>query len=1457
MHIRRRPSLHRMIVVLALVFASQNSISHAQPTNIPVRVTQLANPPDTVLLHGNTHPLARAEYDRGALPDSQPLSRMLLLLQRSPEQEMALEQFLEDQQNKLSSSYHHWLTPEQFGAQYGPTDGDIQVVTAWLSSRGFTQIKVVPGRNLIEFSGNVAQIRNAFGTEIHRYVVNAQSHIANASDPQIPAALVPIVAGIVSLHDFRPAPHIQRVGSFHKSKLTGAVTPLFTPNGTSQFFPLAPADFAKIYNVAPLWTSGINGTGQTIAVLGESNIKLRDIIDFRTIFGLPQNFSAQNIILNGPDPGLNSSELEADLDIQWTGAVAPGATIDFVTSTSTETTSGIHLSAVYAVVNNLAAVISVSFGACEQALGSTGNQFFNSLWQQAAAQGITVVVSAGDSGSAGCDDFETQSTANGGLAVSGLASTPLNVAVGGTDFDQINKWSQYWSASNDPVTHASALSYVPEIPWNDSCAQLGLTGCGSSAPNGSLNIVSGSGGPSTQYVKPPWQSATGVPSDGKRDVPDVSLFASNGFTGSLYIVCNTDSTNPPEPNCNLSTVGFTFQGVGGTSAAAPAFAGIMALVNQKQSTAQVSAPRQGNANYVLYPLANKQAAANPPLNCNSLTGPASGCTFNDITKGNSALANGSTGTNSVPCIGGSLNCSSGTSGVNGVLVTPASGTTLAWTTTPGYDLPTGLGSVNAQNLVNNWGSITFSPSATTLAVNGGTASITGIAHGTPVSVNSTVSAGSGASGSPSGQVALVATPNPTPGNLRGSLGIESLALISGSASSTSVILPGGPYNLSAHYQGDGTFGPSDSSPAIPINITAENSKTLISIPVFDPTTGKETGNTPSTLVYGTPYIGRVDVGNASAALSFPPTTVCTPPSCPTGTITWTDALKGSAPTPLDGGSLSLNPTGFADDLAIQLLGGSHVLSASYAGDNSFAASSSTYSLSVTPAPTTTGLGNPPMPPQVATPFFINAIVQSHSSGAMPSCNVTVFEGSTPVPGTLSCSGQSGGATFGAFLQPSLKVSNVTSGTHVYTVKFNGDSNYAPSTSPAMTTNVFYGTTISLAVDSTAPQYGSNITLTAIVDTTLAQGPALPNVVSFSSGMGAVSGTVTYKAITDAAGNLALQASVSTPAVASTTYFASFGGDSNYFSSGSNSIFVSVTVPDFNVSFDTQSLTLSSGGSASANITVTPTTTITSNVQFNCSDRLGMGLPCAASPNPVTLTSGSAASSVLTLSCPAPSSSNTTSSLPLPPLPAPHGSPPQDWWFLAAIALLVCLAAIPRRSSAFLPTHLGARSKSAGWSRWTLPLASLASAIFLLATGCGGGGGGGGSAPGPGNGGGAVPSSISVTVSDVKLAFGANITLTAAVTSSKTPTGTVTFLIDGPGGYANNALVSGTTTLQLNTNVLGVGAHQIQASYTGDASTLPSQTQRALTVVVTGSGQIQMNASTSTDVKSFLLKFILQ
>jgi pro-kumamolisin-like protein/Big-like domain-containing protein len=1400
--------------------------SSSEAAIIPARITQTVDDNNLVVLKGNVHPLARPEFDQGPVADSQPLKRMLLLLQRSPEQETALQQLLEDQQNKSSANYHAWLTPAQFGKQFGPADADIQTVTQWLTSQGFTDIKVGHGRNVIEFSGNVAAVRNAFHTEIHRFLVNGEEHQANASDPQMPVALTPVVVGIVSLHNFRPVSHVLRVGSFHRSK-SGAVTPLYTLS--SQFFALAPADFGIIYNVESLWTAGITGTGQSIAVLGESNIKVQDVIDFRTIFNLPQNFSSQNVILNGVDPGLNGSEIESDLDIQWAGATAPGATIDFVTSSPTETTSGIHLSAVYAVNNNLAGVISVSFGACEQNLGSTGNQFFQSLWQQAAAQGITVAVSSGDGGSAGCDNFDTQQTATQGLAVSGFASTPYNIAVGGTDFDQNNNWSKYWSLTNDPVTHASALSYIPEIPWNDSCAQISISGCGSSAPGGSLNIVAGSGGPSAIYSKPSWQSGTGVPSDGKRDLPDVSLFASNGFTGSLYLICNTDQFQSFTGKCDLTSFGATIQGVGGTSASAPAFAGIMALVNQKQAS------RQGNANYVLYALAKRLGASCPSSAATST------CIFNDVTTGNSDLPTGlpGIGTNSVPCTGGTPNCNVTTASSNGVLVSPSSSTTEAWTVSPGYDMATGLGSVNAQNLVNNWSSVTSLPSATTLSatVNGkAVASISGIAHGTPITVSSSVSPGSSGTGTPSGQVALIASPNPTPGNLSTSLGIETLPLANGNATSSSVILPGGTYNLTAHYQGDGTFGPSDSTPAIPVNITTESSKTLISIPVFDPTTGKETGNTPTSVAYGSPYIARIDVGNSSASLTFPPQAVCSPPDCPTGAITLTDSLNGGSPAPLDAGTFPLNSSGFTEDFVIQLLGGSHVLSASYNGDSSFNASSNTYTLTVTPGATRILPPNPPMPPVVATPFNLGVILTMNFFGVMPSCNFTFNDGTTALPGTATCAWQANGP----FLYVSLSVSQTTVGTHTYAAKFNGDANYAPSTSAPMTTNVFYGTTTTLSANSTNVQYGTSITLTAVVDSTVSQGPPIGQSVAFTFNNTPLTGTVTYTPFTDSSGNIALRASLTAQPQYSGFYSANFAGDSTYYQSGSL-INVTVNIPDFSLSATQSSVTTIAGQPATTTITVTPTSNAASPVTLSCPQGyLPVNVTCSFSPPTVNLSNGNAGTSILTLNSLPPSPTNTISSAPLNLLPPSPYFPTYPVWppaLLAAVASLLLFAS----------------SRSRRRERFASVAAlGVAFALFAFFLGCGGGSTGTG---GGGGGGGPVPSSITLTADNVKVAYPTNINLTARVTSSKAPGGTVTFLIDGPGGVSNIPLVNGVAQYQI--PVPQLGTHVIRAQYSGDANTQSSQTAGSLNVVVTGNGVGVIFGTTGNLAHSTNIQFTLQ
>lgn len=698
----KQPATLKWVWVVAWLVLAAPALP-AQTPRVPAHITAAINDANRVTLRGNVHPYARPQFDQGLAADSQPLEHMLLVLQRSAQQEAALATLLAQQQDPSSPQFHKWLTPAQFGQQFGPADADITATTDWLASQGFRINSVSPGRTVIDFSGTAAQVRTAFRAEIHRYVVNGQEHWANAGDPQIPAALAPLVAGVNSLHNFPVKPLHRITGLFEKSKSTGqvrAVKSQFTYPGPfcgGTCYDLGPYDFATIYNVLPLWNAGVDGTGQAIAIAQNTNLNLQDVRNFRSLFGLPPN--DPHIIVNGIDPGITDpdSESEADLDVQWSGAVAKNAAIDLVVSAS-GATDGVILSAQYVVDNNFAPIMSVSFGQCELFLGTAANQQINQLWQQAAAEGITVLVASGDEGSAACESPVSQFSITG-LAVNGLASTPYNVAVGGTDFNDVLNPGQFFNSTNAANTQASALGYIPEMAWNDSCTNPALTILGfSSNPEtncnnvqlqqlGFLTVAGGGGGASActaptaatptscagGYAKPSWQIGAGVPNDGKRDVPDVSLFSGNGLAGSAYIVCQSD-LDPQGQACNLNSPFLDFLAVGGTSASSPAFAGIVAMINQRTGT------RQGNANPILYQLASSARAS-----CASAAAPASSCIFYDVTAG----------TNAVPCLKGSLNC---TVSVSSDLFGALSG----YSTTTGYDLATGLGSVNATNLVNNW-----------------------------------------------------------------------------------------------------------------------------------------------------------------------------------------------------------------------------------------------------------------------------------------------------------------------------------------------------------------------------------------------------------------------------------------------------------------------------------------------------------------------------------------------------------------------------------------------------------------------------------------------------------------------------------------------------------------------------------------------------------------------------------
>lgn len=1014
-----------------------------QASAVPARITQVIDETQLVRLKGNVHPLARPEFDQGPVADSTPMNRMMLVLQRSPQQEAALETLLGEQQTKDSPNYHNWLTPQQFGAQFGPADADIQAVTDWLTHQGFQAIKVAAGRTVIEFSGTAGQVRNAFHTEIHHYLVNGEMRQANSVDPQIPAALTPVVAGIVSLHNFPMKSMRRSVGAF-AGKKENAGMPLFTtspscgPSGNQPCYVVGPADFAKIYNLPP--TATLDGTGVTIGIVADSNINPTDASNFRNLFGLSSNFTSANIVLNGPDPGLNGDEGEADLDVQVSGMVAPGATVKLVVSEGTLTEEGVNLSSLYIIDNNIADVMSVSFGACEAALGTAANQFQSLLWEQAAAQGITVMVAAGDNGSAGCDDFLTQATAGGGLAVSGVASTPFNVAVGGTDFDDAGTQTNFWSSTNAATTRESALGYIPEIPWNTSCAAAATSSTLNSVCANANGIAAGSGGPSSVYSKPSWQS-TVTPADSHRDLPDVSLFASNGVNNSFYLVCEADAVTPP--SC-ASSGSFSFLGVGGTSASSPAFAAIMALINQQQKG------RQGNANPVLYAIAKSEtfSSCNSSSFTNPSTPPPSSCAFLDITKGN----------NSVPCTGATLNCSSNATATNGVLVDPAHTTTPAWTTAAGYDTATGLGSVNVTNLAAKWATAAgaFKATSTITKINGGASTVT-ITHGQSVTLSATVTSGSG---TPTGDVSFIA-----PTTVNGGLGPATLSGGSATLTSPSSIafaLPGGSYNLKAHYAGDGNFAPSDDPTGVPVVVNKENSRLQYGIVTFDPVSGNVTNNNATSFAYGSPYILRFDILNSTVSAC---NLVVVPPAPPvsagcaldaTGTVTITDNGSPLTCSPLVPGCTSpfpVNSEGSGENQPIQLTGGTHTLSGTYSGDISYNAVTTAVmdTVTVSKAVTASSLAaSPATSVTTATPVALTATISSQSNSAVGTTGtVTFFDGGAQIGSPVTVTPSPASATAFAGGSASLTQTFGTIGTHNITATYSGDTNYANSGATAI------------------------------------------------------------------------------------------------------------------------------------------------------------------------------------------------------------------------------------------------------------------------------------------------------------------------------------------------------------------------------------------------------------------------
>jgi hypothetical protein len=989
-------------------------------------------------LQGDISPELISSQDEGPVPLSTPAGQMFLVLSQSAVQRTELGLLLDAQQDPSSPEYHHWLTPGQFATAFGVDTRDYETLANWLSSQGFTGIRLLPGGRVVSFKGTVGQVNDAFRTTVHKYSRDGRVFFANATSPSIPAAFAPVVQGIAGIEGIHP--HRLSVLTAHLSfgSRGDATQPNLTQTqgGINYFLPDA-GDAAVIYDTPnsalnPLYKGpSYDGTGITIGIAGDSNLSaqaLSDIAAYRALFlNDPSGSHAPQVIVDGNDPGENSDEIEALTDIELAESVAPGASVKLYTSADTDFQSGLFLAMARAVDDNQVNILNVSFGDCEASLGPAYNALVNALWEQADAQGITVTVSSGDSGAAGCDD--NQSIATHGLAVNGLASTPYNVSVGGTDFPSLfsaGGFSQYVSGANSSSDFQTgqgpywitAKGYIPEEPWNDTTTTFGNLSANSLYSWGGeiTTTHAGGGGESstaycaaglssngacngqlTGYPKPAFQVGATLP-DGVRDIPDVSFFSgvvwndggySPDFIASWSIcsdnVVNQD-TRQSYVDCQLSggqpTSATTTSQIGGTSTSAPLFAGMLALLEQS-----LGGQRLGQVDRELYAL----EATHPEA-------------FHDISSGN----------NSVPCQASSSGCDAG-------------GFLTGFDAGAGYDLATGLGSVDLAKLISVWGDASLHTTTTSLQIGSSSSSLGSspmtLTHGEPVSFTTAVSPASA-----TGAVAFVTS-------VAGADTGSSVLLSNGSASGDGLYLPGGQYTLYARYGGDDLNAASLSN-GIHVTVAPETSSLAFSTALFSagspyPSLGQRTSIPYGQYVFlqFQPY-GQDGLGVGTAA---------------TGEV----VLEQNA-APLTTVSLNSSGVGTYGLAPAMLSPGSYTWSANYSGDSSYGASSASASLTVTKGPTSveinpstsftdTSGGNP----------VITITASTSSRGALPSGNVILYKDGKPYKtAALAAAPANADGTVNASAVFEVPLGDIGAGnSSTFYGVYGGDSNYEGGQSP--------------------------------------------------------------------------------------------------------------------------------------------------------------------------------------------------------------------------------------------------------------------------------------------------------------------------------------------------------------------------------------------------------------------------
>ena len=1228
-------------------------------------VTKVIDTSQQEELAGTLNPLASPQVDHGAINTAQPIGRVLLLLNRPAERTAALEAFLANVQTSGGTEFHHWLTPEEFGQRFGPSDTDVAAVTSWLQSQGLHVEAVSRSQQVIEFSGTVGQFNSAFSTRLDRFEVNGAIHALNATSLHVPAALHDSIASVSPFDSGTRSTSITQSGraNFHAD----TAHPHWTQaGGATPMYPLAPADLATQYDLGPLYAAGVNGSGEIIGVLGVSNINAAEVDTFRSTFGIAKG--PVQVIVDGADPGpvndptlrygdLNDEPTVSYLGVETAGGLAPGAQIRLYVSGGSEYQEPLLLAAQRAVDDDQADVISLGFSECEYELGfSNGNALYAALWQQAAAQGQTVVVATGYWGSAGCESVYQ------GPATNGMGSTPWNLSVGGTDFFYSDyatggaSASGLWNSANDPVTKASLKAPLPEQVWNDGLGQNSVpftpytpfwAGGGAPSSCGIEDQPPGSATPQcvSGWPKPAWQSANGVPQDGVRDTPDVSLFSGDGQNFSAYAICEFAQDCVPDANGNFSA-----DFVGGTSAAAPAMAAIMALVDQKYG-------RQGQAAPVFYAL-SKLA---PPV-------------FHDITLGG----------NNRSCIvtAGVPNCVAGPHGT-GIGVGYQAGT--------GYDLASGLGSIDAAQLVNHWGDVTAKSSTTTLQL-----SSQSFQHGQSVTTSVKVTGSDG--GIPSGDVALITT-----SSLSAQQGQGDIALQGGVGSETLTTLPGGTYQLTGRYGGDGIYGSSSSAP---VSVTVMPEASTINFEAV--LTGHYLGFAPfvpgETAGYGQPIQFLVRPIGASGS------------GVATGSATFTLNTTTFA--------AALNAGGYASWTPQALSVGQYAASATYAGDSSFAASaSSKLPFSIVPGIPDVGIDS-------------NSTSSVVHQGDVVTVGVTVGAQQLQAPGTLAPTGEvevalgdcqlygNGNPVYqqiGTLSVPVgtsstvssalISIPNVAAGYYCLRILYSGDANWDSGSTlliPGFNVLASPGvpTTTALQITPTTIVAGLKTTMIATVSAPAGYSTAPTGSVTFYDNGSDGNGYYTFNAQLTPGPNGTSTAELINNTAAN--FFnsgvnhmtAGYSGDSIYSPSTSPTVDLTATQAggDFKLEASQTQITLAGGKSGTVSLNLTALVGFSGTVSLSCSPSTAAAT-CNISPGSIALTNSGTA----TLSFNA-----FTAQL-------EHG--PMDRTFLAALGAGVLLLWLRRR-------------------RWhTLMLGVLGLIIMAGASGCGSSstpvsGGGGGSSNQP-------------------------------------------------------------------------------------------------------------------------------